>query len=468
MRARGSPVDRAMKPLKSDEVVQTGERPEPGAARILAIGDVHLGRRPSSLPPELAEAGVDPRELTPEKGLDAAVEWAIGHREGIDAVCFAGDVVQSTNARFEALPPLERCTRRLLDAGIQVLGVAGNHDVDALPRLARLVEGFQLLGEGGEWESCVIERDGEPLVEVLGWSFPEEVVRSSPAASLLSRPVEPARPGLARIGLLHADLDASGGGYAPVSRRDLERAGLDAWLLGHFHKPTLEPARGGAPLGYLGSLVGLDPTETGIHGPWLVTVGGPGRVRVEQIPLAPLRWDSVELELEGRVDPADAEDRILDALQSRAREILEHGHRPLALGLRVRLVGRVERYLEIREHVASRRWKGRARTVEGVHVFVDEVFDSLSLARDLGEIAAGEDPPAILARALLALGGEEAARRELLEELRPALARAAAHLPCLESDRMPDDEELAALARRAATSALGALLESSDPAGGGR
>ena len=72
-------------------------------ACLLAIGDVHLGTRPGSLPEDLGEWGVDPRELTPEAALEAAVDRAI--ELSVDAVLFAGDVVESTNARFEAIRP---------------------------------------------------------------------------------------------------------------------------------------------------------------------------------------------------------------------------------------------------------------------------------------------------------------------------------------------------------------------------
>ena len=67
-------------------------------ACLLAIGDVHLGTRPGSLPEELGEWGVDPHELTPEAALEAAVDRAI--EASVDAVLFAGDVVESSNARF--------------------------------------------------------------------------------------------------------------------------------------------------------------------------------------------------------------------------------------------------------------------------------------------------------------------------------------------------------------------------------
>lgn len=104
-----------------------------GDLTLLAIGDVHLGTRSSSLPEDLASFGVDSRDLTPEAALAATVELAIA--EHVDAVLFTGDVVESTNARFEALRPLESAVRRLLEAGIPVLSVVGNHAVEALPRV---------------------------------------------------------------------------------------------------------------------------------------------------------------------------------------------------------------------------------------------------------------------------------------------------------------------------------------------
>ena len=76
-----------------------------GRVTLLAIGDVHLGTRPSSLPQNLDEAGLTVRDLGPEATLERVVELAIQDR--VDAVLFAGDVVENTNARFEALRPLE-------------------------------------------------------------------------------------------------------------------------------------------------------------------------------------------------------------------------------------------------------------------------------------------------------------------------------------------------------------------------
>ena len=157
-------------------------------AAILAIGDVHLGTKCSGVPDVVSSWGIYPEELTPAAALKLSADFAI--EQEVDAVLFAGDVVESTNARFEAMPPLEACVQRLLDAGIEVIAVAGNHDVEALPRLASLLDGFTLLGAGGRWESRAITKNKALVAEIIGWSFGERFVRQSPVAQLLSAPLD--------------------------------------------------------------------------------------------------------------------------------------------------------------------------------------------------------------------------------------------------------------------------------------
>ena len=441
--------------------------PERRGACLLAIGDVHLGTRPGSLPEELGEWGVDPRELTPEAALDAAVARAL--ELSVDAVLFAGDVVESTNARFEAIRPLERAVQRLSDAGVPVLGVVGNHDVEALPRLARLVDGFELLGEGGRWESRVVEAGGRPAFELLGWSFPEPQVHTSPLASLLRDRPTPKHAGLPRLGVLHGDLDASGGPYAPFSGHELDAAGLDAWLLGHIHKPSL--GSGEIPFGYLGSLVGLDPSETGLRGPWLIQLGAGGEILPEQLQISRLRWELLEVAVGEEEDPEDLGDRLLDEAERLARRIRESGHAPRVLGVRVRLTGPTHAYAAILRKIEQGAWSGTPRQVGETVVFIGKVIDGLELALDLADLAKGNDPPALLARKLIALdaGGED--RRRLLDGAREELGAVATEprwAPLAEARDAADplsDEALAACLKQAGTVALHALLSQRAPAG---
>ena len=143
------------------------------SARLLFLADLHLGRRPLHVPGDLVEHGVSPSELTPLAAWRAAVARAVELR--VDGVVLGGDVVEADNARFEAFGPLEDGVRALVAAGIPVWAVAGNHDVEALPRLADRIDGFHLLGRGGCWET------------VEGASSSTEVIwqtHSSPAASI--------------------------------------------------------------------------------------------------------------------------------------------------------------------------------------------------------------------------------------------------------------------------------------------
>ena len=393
-----------------------------GNALILAVGDVHLGTACSGIPDGISERGIDPGELTPAGALRAAVDLAIDRR--VAAVLFAGDVVESANARFEALAPLEESVRRLLDAGIEVVAVAGNHDVEALPRLADLIDGFKLLGAGGRWEAVTISSDGAPLAQIVGWSFGERVVRQSPVAQLVREPLAPPPAAVPRIGLLHCDLGASGGGYAPVRQAELDDTGCDAWLLGHIHKPSLAARQSGGrarPCGYLGSLVGLDPSETGPRGPWLVEVSADGEVTVEQAPMGPLRWELIDVPVEGMEHVEDLPDRLLDEARKRAQMLEQAGPMPAALGLRARLIGSSPAYEGIRRWIEDRKWEPLLRSVNGTVVFFNKVSDAMGLALDLRRIASGDDPPALLARRLLLLDKDNKQSRALLQHAREQL-----------------------------------------------
>lgn len=395
-------------------------------ASILAIGDVHLGTACSGLPDEISDWGVDPRDLTPAATLRLAVDFAI--EEQVDAVLFAGDVVESTNARFEAMVPLEECVRRLLAQGIDVIAVAGNHDVEALPRLGTLIDGFTLLGADGRWEAITLSKSGVPFARVVGWSFAERHVRQSPVALLLGEPLPPPSSPVPTIGLLHADLGASGGHYAPVRQAELDDTGYDAWLLGHVHKPSLETlSKPGAvrPSGYLGSLVGLDPTETGPHGPWLLKIPGNGGLNLEQLPLAPLRWQTITVSMDGIDHVEDVPDRLLARAEEYLQTLSQAGERPRALGLRVRLAGTSGAYDETRRWIAGGNWKSMVRVVDNTVVFFNKVIDAMTLHLDLETIASGDDPAALLASRLLLLGRDDADSSDLLDRARERLGEIA-------------------------------------------
>ncbi len=424
------------------------------SVRILAIGDLHLGRTPSRLPEALREQGIEAFELTPAEGWRRAVRYAI--TKAVDAVVFAGDLVESSNAGFEAYGVLRKGVSELTAAGIAVFAVAGNHDVNVLPRLAAQIPEFRLLGANGCWEYGEIEQRGQRVARVAGWSFPAPHHRRSP---LEQRPDLP-DDGLAWIGLLHCDLDASSSSYAPVYRRELEDLSASAWLLGHIHRPSLRSA--GTPLGYLGSLVPLDPSEMGDHSAWLLTLGEAGQpVALEPVPLSPLRWETLRLDASALAEPKEELwGALIRGVEQRTLEFEDEAEGLRVLGLRVVLHGRSSALSALR---------GAARELESQHevfpagrllAFVDKISVEAQAAIELEELARGRTPPALLAARLIALRAGEgdaqalvsAARSELEAELAKPVYAPLGEPPAL------SDEDLRSWLLKAGEFALDELL----------
>lgn len=429
--------------------------------RLLFVGDVHLGRRPARLPVDMADYGIRESELTPAAAWRTCVDFAL--RESVDALVFAGDVVDGVEDRFEAYGHLKSGVERLVAGGIEVFGVAGNHDVEALPRLAEQIPQFRLVGAGGRWETALVAGEGAG-VRLVGWSFPTLRVSQDPLETFdLARD-----DALATLGVLHCDVDAGRSVYAPVRRSRLAEVPVDAWFLGHIHKPSAlsDPF----PIGYLGCLVGMAPRDDGVRGPWLVTVEGPGLVRAEQVPLAPLRWESIEVAasrvdalLEGRgdLDVESIEDAVFavtkDALAA-VRERLEDAV-PRAVGSRIIWTGETRFGAAIASNAEDpSRWPHE--TWDGAHFFVSKMRDDSAPALDLEQLSRGNDPLALLARRVLLLerGGEAA--RPLIEAGARALgeAQSAPRWRGTQAE-LEDEERVRALLLRAGRRSLATLAE---------
>ena len=368
--------------------------------KLLAVGDMHLGRTPSRLPDELAPQA---RELGPAGAWERAVKAAT--EAGVRAVLLAGDVVEKENDFFEAYRELEQGVRCLTEAGTEVIGVAGNHDVKVLPRLARHIPAFRLLGADGRWESHRIAGGAESIT-LWGWSFPHKEVSTSPLAGHTFK-----REAGVNLGLLHCDRDATNSAYAPVASRELQQAGLDGWLLGHIHKPDALTAE--SPNGYLGSLTGLNRSETGPRGPWLLEIAR-GRIEsVTQLPLAPLRREPLDVDLEGIAEPAEARERVLAALRELDRRITglsapqDLVAPPDAVGAQVTFTGRT-RFGAAAQVELSAPDSGVIHTGPGnCRYFIERVDINTRPEMDLEQLAGQPTPPGLLAERLLWLDEPE-------------------------------------------------------------
>ena len=373
--------------------------------RILCTGDVHLGRRPSRVPVEHDTLSVS---HVWGQFIDAAIDRAV------DAVVLTGDIVDSENQMYEAFGALERGVRRLLDGGIEILAVAGNHDHSAFPRLVRAIDadGFHLLGRGRTWDEVHVDTpDVDVSVRFVGWSFPQATVFSSPLDDLeLAESEEPT------IGVLHCDVGSGEGQYAPVRREALARSPVDAWLLGHIHAPSAHREAGQLQL-YPGSLQPLDPGEPGTHGAWLIDVSAQD-VTAEQIPLASVRYEEAAVDVSARETREDIEETVLRTLRQGVAELGEQFPDLRHVAHRLRFEGRTSLHREIEEML--REMVGSVRQeVDQVAATIEDYVLQTRPDHDLNELARADDPPGVLAQLLLKLENEniedERVRRVLRE-----------------------------------------------------
>lgn len=377
--------------------------------RLLVTGDIHIGRRPTRVPDgELAE------RASAARMWEAIVERAM--TECVNAVLLSGDIVDEESRYYEATGALERGILKLAKAAIPTYAVAGNHDWDVFPRILRQLDTsqFHFLGPGGSWQEAFLEIEGERILRMVGWSFPEKRVRESP---LREFPFS-SDPGVPTVGLLHADVDVPNSPYAPVRLAELQSSGVDFWVLGHQHGPRHWSAEAGPQVLYPGSPQALDPGEEGAHGPWLVEFEGPRRVACRQLPMSLVRYETRDVDLTGARNDEDFENHVQAAASSAVAEVAEGDDSfELAL-LRLRFVGstplcgRIERLA--RNITDLERSRGKAR--------IDKYHNLTRPEVNLEELSRRYDPAGLLARTLVELekGVEDGPLSSLL---RDALAR---------------------------------------------
>ncbi len=365
--------------------------------KVLCAGDLHIGRRPTRLPSD-----ADSSQLSCARTWESIVDYAVDQR--VDVLALSGDVVDQSNKFYEAIGPLERGLARLHGAGVATVAVAGNHDHDVLPQIARSLgdASFHLVGAGGEWERFSITSAAGEMLHVDGWSFPAEHVQYDPLESYVGRP----DGDVPVLGMLHADLDVPKSSYAPVSLSDLQARPVTLWLLGHIHAPRLESPVHGAPVLYPGSPQPMDPGESGVHGAWLVELRPLAPAVPRRLPLASVRYDTLRMDVTDVGSIAELRTLVNERLKSGISALVEEsGDRLRMLSLRVAVTGATALHREMRREMARARddfdWR------EGdVRASVERIAVETRPARDLEALARGDDAVGLLARLALELSSE--------------------------------------------------------------
>jgi DNA repair protein SbcD/Mre11 len=374
------------------------------AVRILVAGDLHLGKSPGGIPG-------NPIECTTRFTWSRIVERCIGM--DIDMLVLTGDIVDRDNRYFEATGLLQTGFLKLSKAGISVYMVAGNHDHDVLQQIfrGRNYENVHLLGSGGNWELSLYQKGGQ-VIQLAGWSFSSQYVYDNPLSGFNTLNISPDYPAIA---LLHCDITGGDSRYGPVGLQDFLNTRIDAWVLGHIHKPFVLNQQDPAVI-YPGSPHAMSARETGPHGAVLLTVDDTGRLSHGFVPISPLRFENLPVNITGSDGIEDVRNRITRAvyLDSGTRIKEQEGLHWLVYDLT--LEGEHIKPNEVSLWGEEGIKDFRHETEEGIIIIIRKLESLVSpVVDDLVRLAGTPSPAGKLAQTILAI--EEGGSTPFLDDL---------------------------------------------------
>lgn len=389
--------------------------------KLLITSDLHIGARPSVFSKEKAA------EFSASKMLEKLVEFAIVQQ--VDALLFAGDLIDEESKYFEAICSLEAAFYKLSVHGIEIFTTAGNHDYDVLPKIAKNNSKYlHVLGEKGVWERSTFKRNNITL-QILGWSFPEKYYPHSP---IISFPKNLEQTGLEqtslnqtgvmqtslqnaiKIALVHGDLTGDKN-YAPIKKEELRGLDVDLWIIGHYHR--------GEHMGNLllpGSPQGMDfgSGEIGLHGPWIAEIKD-GKIDLMQIQISPILFDELHFQMDEFQDENLFKESLFHALMQKSYELKNKCENLEVIVWRIWVRGKTSLKLELLEK-AVEELKGEAISLRGFEILISEIFFCTQNAIDINMLAEDDNLLGVLATLLKDDTLLEQAAEELSKKLQSA------------------------------------------------
>ncbi|HMP71382.1 MAG TPA: DNA repair exonuclease [Pirellulaceae bacterium] len=273
------------------------------------------------------------------KSFERIVSLAI--EENVDFIVIAGDVYDSAYHSLRAQIRFRDAIKKVSDAGISCFIAHGNHDpLDSWDAKLGLPINAHRFG-GDTVCKMTASRDGRPLADIYGVSFPTRIVNENIAARFARE-----HDGVFAIGVLHCNLGGhpEHDNYAPCTLDDLRRANLNYWALGHVHTRS-EWTEQETCVVYPGNIQGRNVRETGERGCYLVNVREDQTIKLQFVPTDEVRWFAHD---EANLDLRDIES--FDTLLLELSDILERlrvkadGRASIA---RIRLYGRSDLHTEL-------------------------------------------------------------------------------------------------------------------------
>lgn len=409
----------------------------PNELRFIHAADLHLGRPFRSRDAQTAHTLSDALL----RSFDNLIAAAVDHR--VSFLILAGDVFDVPDPT--AISPRIRLRfrhglERLIRENIPVFISPGNHDpctAASIWRTGLLPDnpGVRIF-DSMKPETVELESPATPFPIVIhGVGHTQKVV----GANLTAR-VHAAEDGRFHVAVVHAFVQTAGnvvetddpekGRYAPCAVADFRGRGIHYWALGHIHQAQNFIDDPALPLyaGYSGCIQGLDPSETGPKGAFLVRVAKEDdrfHISRELLALHEIEWVQLQVDASGVAGIEDVTERIRAAIEPIMPERVR-----TALRLRVR--GAVNAPAELAAPTHRGTIENDIREDLGL-AWLDIQWE-LTPARDPLEL---EKLDNVLGRLLQALRSVEGPEQENTAKLREVLREVRAELKAAP----PDDDK---------------------------
>ena len=260
--------------------------------RCLHLADLHLGWAPQAWGGREAE-----RQQERDGLLKKAVDFALDPTSQIQLVLIVGDLFETHNPPLDLVSSVRQELNRLVQAGIKVVTVPGNHD--EITYHDSVYRKF-----GREWPGLLVtnpmpERIGElnlggtpcflySLAYTGGVTRAQELIQDFPCGK---------EAGI-HLAIFHGSLDwAAGERSLPLAARGLAAAGYDYVALGHLHLHQVKTVASTVMV-YPGMVEGKNLSDPGT-GFFTVVEFGAGLPQVSKIPAAVRAYRQIKLDVTG-------------------------------------------------------------------------------------------------------------------------------------------------------------------------
>lgn len=363
------------------------------------------------------------------QALIALVDLAIS--EQVAFVLYASDIFDGDWADFHTGQFFREQNVRLVNAGILVFIVKGNHDAESqITKVLPKVQGVHVF----DHKRCETVELPELRVALHGQSFKQRAVTDD-----LAQHYPPAKPDWFNVGLLHTCLTPDTSGhlpYAPTAIATLASKGYHYFALGHVHERRV--VREESPrIVFPGNLQGRRVSEAGSKGCELVTVRD-GDVQSQHVSLERVRWHRIDIDADG-LDNIDAfAKRCVEQLHNALAETPEPLH---AVRVTVRGRSEIARLEAAQRGTIDAAVRAAAQDLQGIDAWIENVELDVHVPADREALVARDDALSEVVRLVDELARDDATllswAQAQLQDLK--------ELPLELADRAPSNLDVAAV-----------------------